>query len=103
MSYDEDRLRRELEIHGQNMNKDVKIALIGQPGAGKSSLINALTGKDLFETGVRTDVTVKKQEAKLNNLYIVDLPGYGTKRFPLNSWLEEFQPEKPRRTVFCKK
>ena len=76
------------------MAAEVKVALIGQPGAGKSSLINKLVGKKVFEVGVHTDTTVEKQEKKISDsLIIVDLPGYGTKRFTIESWLEEFKPE----------
>lgn len=35
----------------------VSIALFGQPGCGKSSLINRLTGQKLAAEGVRNDVT----------------------------------------------
>jgi predicted GTPase len=31
----------------------VKVALFGQPGAGKSSLINKIVGKDIAEVDVR--------------------------------------------------
>lgn len=88
-----DAFRADLERKKQEMNMTVRIALIGQPGAGKSSLINRLIGKKIFETGERTDTTIEKQEAQFNHLNIVDLPGYGTKRFPIDQWLEEFKPE----------
>lgn len=71
----------------------VRLALIGQPGAGKSSIINSLLGTKLFPVGVYTDTTVKAQEKEFGGLIITDLPGYGTARFPLEVWLEEFQPE----------
>ena len=45
----------------------VSVALFGQPGAGKSSLINALAGKKLAETGLETDKTVAEAEYELNN------------------------------------
>jgi hypothetical protein len=35
----------------------VYIALFGQPGAGKSSLINAIVGQPLAKVGVENDVT----------------------------------------------
>lgn len=77
----------------KNIDEEMKIALIGQPGAGKSSLINRIMGKKIFETGVHTDTTVDAEEAKLDKLYIVDLPGYGTARFPFDEWVEKFQPQ----------
>lgn len=78
----------------RDMTAEVKVALIGQPGAGKSSLINELVGKEIFEVDTRTDTTISKQEKNLGNgLIIVDLPGYGTRRFPIETWLNQFQPE----------
>lgn len=71
----------------------VKIALIGQPGAGKSSVINKLIGKNLFKTGVHTDTTVSSQEAEFGALRIIDLPGYDTKKFPFEEWCEKFSVE----------
>ena len=93
MAYDEQELKDDFMRKSREMDTRIKIALIGQPGAGKSSLINALTGKHLFETGEHTDTTISRQEAKLGSLTIVDLPGYGTKRFPLSNWLDQYKPE----------
>ena len=77
----------------RELEEEVHIALVGQPGAGKSSLINKLIGRKLFETGVHTDTTVDMQEAEFGTLRIHDLPGYGTVRFPVERWVEEFHPE----------
>lgn len=82
-----------LEDARKELDTELRIALIGQPGAGKSSLINQVLGKKVFETGVHTDTTIKAEEARLDKMYIVDLPGYGTDRFPFNDWVREFQPE----------
>ncbi len=93
MSLAED-LKRDYEEKFKEREVSVKIALIGQPGAGKSSLINKLIGREIFEVGVQTDTTIEVQERKLdNNLTIVDLPGYGTSMFPIEQWLKKFQPE----------
>ena len=90
----EEQLAQELRRKWEEMeNTEVKIALVGQPGSGKSSLINALLGKKLFEVGVHTDTTVTAQEEKFGDLIITDLPGYGTGRFPINEWVKEFKPE----------
>lgn len=90
MSFTEE-LRRELEEKLRNVDKTpVKIALLGQPGAGKSSVINSLIGKRLFETGVHTDTTIESKEVQWGSLFITDLPGYGTKAFPIDDWKEKF-------------
>lgn len=72
----------------------VKIAVIGQPGAGKSTLINNLVGKPVAETGVGTDTTRKEEAYDYNFQKIVDLPGYGTKMFTFPEWSKEFAPNK---------
>jgi hypothetical protein len=69
----------------------VSIALFGQPGCGKSSLINRLTGQKLAQEGVRNDVTVERQEFEWNGLSLVDLPGYDTAKFPANEYLGRFR------------
>lgn len=91
----EDQIRENLENARKKFDTELRIALIGQPGAGKSSLINRIMGRKIFETGVTTDVTKEAQEAKLDKdkLYIVDLPGYGTDMFPFEQWVEQFRPD----------
>jgi GTP-binding protein EngB required for normal cell division len=69
----------------------VSIALFGQPGAGKSSLINRLTGQKLAKEGVRTDTTTEPARYDWNGLHLVDLPGYGTATFPGDTYAERFK------------
>lgn len=58
--------------------QEIRIALVGQPNVGKTSLINSLSGARL-KVGNFTGVTVEKAEASLvykDTLFtIVDLPG----------------------------
>lgn len=68
----------------------VNIALFGQPGAGKSSLINKLTGQKVAQTGTKTDCTVDTKFVKWNGMNLVDLPGYGTEKFPEDKYFEQF-------------
>lgn len=78
----------------EEQKASIRIALFGQPGSGKSSLINKLIGKNVAKTGASTDVTVEANFYEHDQLLFVDLPGYGTSKFPPNAWMNEFTPEK---------
>lgn len=67
----------------------VKVGLFGQPGAGKSSLINALTGIEVSKPGVENDMTPGKP-IEWKGLLFVDLPGYGTEKYPKETYFNEF-------------
>lgn len=81
------RIRRKLD---EENNTTVSVALFGQPGAGKSSLINKIIGEKKAEVGVETDKTVEAASYEARGLRFVDLPGYGTKNFPKESYFQKF-------------
>lgn len=68
--------------------QEIKIALVGQPNVGKTSLINNLSGTHL-KVGNFSGVTIEKAEASLvykNTLFtIIDLPG----TYALNDFTQE--------------
>ncbi|WP_404332090.1 GTPase [Mesobacillus maritimus] len=82
-----DAIKEELEKLNQTQ---VRIALFGQPGSGKSSLINALIGEDVARVSQETDTTISEDPYKWEDLILTDLPGYGTKNFPADSFFERF-------------
>lgn len=83
-----ERLKRELERLDEVR---VRVALFGQPGAGKSSLINALIGRDVAEAGERTDTTLEAHCYEHDGVEYTDLPGFGTTRFPAETYWDRFQ------------
>jgi len=62
----------------QNTEKTIRIALAGNPNAGKTSMFNALTGSH-HKVGNYPGVTVEKREGSLEyrgvRFYLIDLPG----------------------------
>lgn len=80
-----------------------KIAVLGQPGAGKSSLIDSLTRKSCVNRpfiGQQTDATNWSETIQTNflysyqNLVFVDVPGYDTSTHPITSFKDFFPFDK---------
>ncbi|MFX4263560.1 GTPase [Pelotomaculum propionicicum] len=67
----------------------VKVGLFGQPGAGKSSLINSLTGKEVAKPGVENDM-VPGEPFEWKGLLFIDLPGYDTEKHPKETYFNKF-------------
>lgn len=85
-----DEARRIKEDLKREQEATVSIALFGQPGAGKSSLINRIVGHKVAEVGVETDKTVDLAWYEAKGLRFGDLPGYGTSRFPKDEYWDKF-------------
>lgn len=75
------------------MNKSIKVAIVGQPNVGKSSIINAISNSSLH-VGNFTGVTVEKKEVFLKrdlfDIKMTDLPGI----YSLNAYTPEEQVAK---------
>lgn len=82
-------------------NAPINIAVTGESGAGKSSLINALrevehNGEGAAKVGV-TETTMKidsYKHPKVKNLILWDLPGIGTMKFQPKDYLEKVEFKK---------
>jgi len=68
----------------QTLNYEPKVGILGKTGVGKSSLCNALFGKDVALVSDVESCTRKPQEITLkigsSNITLVDLPGVGESR-----------------------
>ena len=72
-------------------NTEVKIAITGQSGSGKSSLINAIAGSKIAQVGF-VETTMEPKEYKTENgIILVDLPGCGTANFPFESYVDDMK------------
>ncbi len=75
------------------MNDEIKVAIVGQPNVGKSSIINALSNAELH-VGNFSGVTVEKKEVFLKrdiyDIKMTDLPGI----YALNAYTPEEQVAK---------
>lgn len=68
----------------------IKCAIIGRSGTGKSSLINAIAGQNVAETGVTETTMFVEEPITHNGLLFFDLPGCGTPNFPKDNYLKTF-------------
>ena len=75
-------------------NKPLRMMIVGVPNAGKSSLINRMTGKKSTKTGDRPGVTKGKQWLTLpNGMQLLDTPGI--------LWPKFEDPEVGLNLAFC--
>lgn len=81
-------------------HQQVAIAIIGLAGKGKSTLINALRGvKQTDEKAARTgrkETTLEcvcYKHPQYDNVLLWDVPGCGTKRFPISNYLDKINSD----------
>ena len=81
-----------LQAWQRERDHKIKICMFGQPGAGKSSLINELAGQRVARVSQATDTTREAQIVECPDVIYVDLPGYDTSLFPENAYFSTFNP-----------
>lgn len=81
-----------LDSWQRERDNKIKICLFGQPGSGKSSLINELSGQRVASVSQSTDTTRRAQIVECPDVMYVDLPGYDTSLFPENQYFSAFNP-----------
>ena len=93
-----ERLGREIDL-----NSGYKIAILGQPGAGKSSLLKKMTQNKVIPLpiiGTQTDATNWADDTNCNllsryeNYVFADVPGYDTLLHPMNVFGAKFPFQK---------
>lgn len=72
-------------------NTKVVGGVIGQSGAGKSSLINAIFGEHLCDTGTVETTAEKCGPFEKNGVSFYDLPGCGTTKFPKEDYVSQME------------
>ncbi|XP_051867244.1 T-cell-specific guanine nucleotide triphosphate-binding protein 2-like [Pristis pectinata] len=80
----------------QFANVQLRIAVMGEAGSGKSTLINALLGLDEDEEGAAptgctetTTVITPYPHPTLPNVHYYDFPGLNTAKFPMKKFMKE--------------
>lgn len=65
-----------LQLRKMAGNKKIAVAIIGYPNTGKSTVLNALTGRRAAKTSAQAGITRGRQLVKLDeNCYLMDTPG----------------------------
>jgi ribosome biogenesis GTPase A len=66
-----------LQLSSLRMKASLKIIAVGNPGSGKSTILNSLAGEVLFKAGVNIGqgLTFQLDEAENKNGHLLDTPG----------------------------
>jgi small GTP-binding protein len=74
-----DKIMEEIRKVSDKYDAPVRIAIVGFGKSGKSTLFNAIFGRDIQETGAQTDLTREDKEASRFGIIFTDTRGFGTK------------------------
>jgi len=74
-----DEIIKEIKKVNNEYDVPVNLAILGFGNSGKSTLFNAIFGKDIQETGAQTDLTREDRKEKIFRTIFTDTRGFGTK------------------------
>ena len=72
-------------------NAKIKCGIIGRSGTGKSSLINAIAGKEIAQVDEIESTKSISEPYENNGLLIYDLPGSSTESFPKETYVQDMK------------
>ena len=78
-----------------------KVAIAGFSKAGKSSLFNAIFGRNIAKVSMRTDETIETQTKEKFGVDFTDTPGIGTDMFSLEKVVETGVLDKQHVVIHC--
>ena len=85
------RMEEQAAALGINSNENINLAIIGERGVGKSTLVNALTGAHALTGFVECTKKMSKYDhPQFPHLQIWDVPGYGTQSTPVECYFEQY-------------
>lgn len=93
-----ERVKKEIE---QLEKVEVKCAIIGRSGVGKSSLINAISGEEIAPVGEVETTMAIGEPYKNDRLWFYDLPGASTEKFPKETYVEDMKIKEMDCVIFA--
>jgi small GTP-binding protein len=86
-----DLIKEAMEKVSEWENTNIRIAIAGKSGRGKSSLINAIAGEKVADTGTVETTQERRSYTTSSGLVLEDLPGCSTTKFPSATYFDDME------------